>query len=85
MDRFVVDETGLNGRFNVQFEFAPDDNTPGGAANLAWVRRPGADAPTAPSIFRAFEEQLGLRITSMKGQAEYLVIDSVQRPKPNVP
>ncbi len=85
MDRFVVDDTGLDGRFNVQVEFAPDDNTPGGAANLNWVRRAGAEAPTAPSIFRAFEEQLGLKLSPVKGPAEYLVIDSVQRPKPNVP
>jgi uncharacterized protein (TIGR03435 family) len=85
MDRFVIDQTNLEGRFNVQFEFAPDDSTPGGAAALRWARREGAETPTAPAIFRALEEQAGLKLVETKAPAEYLVIDRVQRPKPNQP
>lgn len=85
MDRFVIDHTGLEGTFNLQFEFAPDDSTPGGAAALAWARRAGALTPTAPSIFRAFEEQLGLKLEATKAPAEYLVIDKVARPVPDSP
>jgi uncharacterized protein (TIGR03435 family) len=85
MDRFVLDRTNLEGKFNVVIVFAPDDSTPGGAAGLTWARREGAEKPTGPSIFTAFEEQLGLKIVTTKAPAEYLVIDSVQRPKPNQP
>jgi bla regulator protein blaR1 len=85
MDRFVIDQTALEGKFNVLFEFAPDDSTPGGAAALRWARRAGAEPPTAPAIFTALEEQLGLKLVATKARAEYLVIDSVQRPKPNWP
>lgn len=80
MDRFVINRTGLDGRFNIQWEFAPDDNTPGGMSGLAWSRREGALEPTAPSIFKAFEEQLGLKIEPTKAPAEYLVIDQVEKP-----
>jgi uncharacterized protein (TIGR03435 family) len=83
MDRFVVDRTGLEGNFNVQLEFAPDDSTPGGAAALRWARREGAEPPTAPSIFKALEEQLGLKLEATKARAEYLVIDRAERPRPN--
>jgi uncharacterized protein (TIGR03435 family) len=83
MDRSVIDQTSLAGKFNVEFEFAPDDSTPGGAAALRWARRADAERPTAPSIFKALEEQLGLKLVATKARAEYLVIDSVQRPRPN--
>jgi uncharacterized protein (TIGR03435 family) len=80
--RFVIDRTGLEGRFNIPLEFAPDDDTPGGVSGLAWSRREGATAATGPSIFKALEE-LGLKLDPTKAPAEYLVIDHVERPAPN--
>jgi uncharacterized protein (TIGR03435 family) len=85
MDRYVADKTGLDGKFNLEFEFAPDDSTPGGLSALAWSRREGATPPTAPSIFTALEQQLGLKLEPVKAPAEYLVIDRVERLKPDVP
>jgi bla regulator protein blaR1 len=84
MDRFVINRTGLEERFNIPLEFAPDDSTPGGMAGLAWSRREGATPATGPSIFKALE-QLGLKLESTKAMAEYLVIDRVERPTPNIP
>lgn len=85
MDRFVIDRTGVDGLFTLSFEFAPDDATPGSAANLAWYRRPGAPDPTAPSIFQAFETQLGLKIEATRALAEFLVVDHIERPAPDGP
>lgn len=75
MDRPVVNRTGIEGRFDIHLEFAPDDNMP----------MPGAAVPDplAPSIFTALQEQLGLKLESAKGPREFLVIDSVQRPSDN--
>jgi uncharacterized protein (TIGR03435 family) len=82
MDRFVINRTGVEGRFNIPLEFAPDDNTPGGLSGLAWSRREGATPATGGSIFKALEE-LGLKLEPTKAPAEYLVIDHVERLSPN--
>lgn len=82
MERFVINRTGVEGRFNIPLEFAPDDNTPGGISGLAWSRREGATPATGPSIFKALEE-LGLKLEPTKAPAEYLVLDHVERPAPN--
>lgn len=39
------------------------------------------DAP--PDIFAAFEQQLGLKLSSTRAQAEVLVIDKVEKPSAN--
>src|SRR5262249_44349223 len=69
--RTVVDKTGFNGTFDVDLKWNPDEAT----AN------PTAD--TAPSIFTALQEQLGLKLESARGPVEVLVIDSVQKPSEN--
>jgi uncharacterized protein (TIGR03435 family) len=69
--RTVVDKTGFKGTFDVDLKWNPDEAT----AN------PTTD--TAPSIFTALQEQLGLKLESAKGPVEVLVIDSVSKPSEN--
>ncbi len=81
LDRPVVDETGLDGRFDFTLKWAPD------AAQLAQLppgvpRPPTADDGT-PDIFGAFPQQLGLKIESVKAPVEVLVIDKVAKPTDN--
>jgi uncharacterized protein (TIGR03435 family) len=68
LDRPVIDRTGVAGRFDFHLEFAPDQLT--------------ADA-TAPSIFTAVQDQLGLRLVPARGSVPVLVIDHLERPSGN--
>ena len=77
LDRTVIDETGLAGRFDVHLEFARDN----AATNLD---NPVASPDSAaPSIFTAVQEQLGLKLSPGKGPVEVLVIDHVEKPSEN--
>jgi uncharacterized protein (TIGR03435 family) len=79
LERVVMDQTRLTGGFDADAEFNPE-GLPGMAAPL-----PGMDraAATAPSLFTAIEEQLGLKLESAKGPVEVLVIDHVEQPAPD--
>ena len=75
--RSVEDRTGLGGVYEVNLEWK---------AALA----PGAGSPDllpadpAPSpIFGDVEEQLGLKLQSIKGTSDVIVIYHVERPSPN--
>ena len=66
--RFVVDQTGLTGPFELELKFTQDQGV-------------GGAPPTEfPSLFAALREQLGLRLEAQKGAVEVLVIDSAERP-----
>ena len=69
--RPVVDRTGLEGLFDVEYSFAPQPPSP--SIELA-------DGANVPPILVALEEQLGLKLQSGRALVEVLVIDSVERP-----
>jgi uncharacterized protein (TIGR03435 family) len=72
MGRRVIDRSGLEGRYDIDFEF-----------DFASVRSvPAADAP-APSIFVALQDRLGLKLVAIREMAEVLVIDAATLPMPN--
>ncbi len=72
--RPVVDRTGLEGLFDVEYSFAPQPPSP--STELA----AGANVPP---IFVALEEQLGLKLESDRAQVPVLVVESVERPTQN--
>ena len=74
VDRPVVDQTGLEGRFDVEYSFAPQPPTPGVES---------AFGPDAPALSVALEEQLGLKLESRRLTVPVLVIDSIARPSEN--
>jgi uncharacterized protein (TIGR03435 family) len=89
VDRYVLDQTGLDGRYSLTLEYASDERTPGDTFDpfrrlLSERGLPEPPAGTGPSIFKAVEV-LGLKLEPTKGPAEYLQIDSVQRPRPDAP
>jgi uncharacterized protein (TIGR03435 family) len=78
--RFVVDKTGLAGKFSINLEYRLED-----ADRQQFVGAAGRQLPepTAPALFDALQEQLGLRLEPAKGSVEFQVIDHIERPTPN--
>jgi uncharacterized protein (TIGR03435 family) len=68
--RIVVDRTRLEGPFDFELEFTPDNNQTAGA-------------DTGLPLFTALQEQLGLRLESARGTVDVLVIQSAERPEEN--
>jgi uncharacterized protein (TIGR03435 family) len=75
MDRPVVNQTGLQGVFNLTLQWSPDSARPANPQNGA--------ATEGPSIFTAIQEQLGLRLRAQKVPVDVLVIDHAERPDAN--
>jgi uncharacterized protein (TIGR03435 family) len=65
VDRPVIDQTGLKGRYDFTLEWTPDNVPPGDA--------------TAPSLFTAVQEQLGLKLESRKAPVEIIIVDSAEK------
>jgi len=78
MGRWVIDETGLPARYDVNLRYMPDGVHP---------RRPdGVEAPFSSDcsdIFAALPKQLGLKLEAAKGQVEFLVVEHVEKPTEN--
>jgi uncharacterized protein (TIGR03435 family) len=86
LSRPVINRTGMTGVFSIHLEFAIDEATPELARQVGLLGAvPGAapSAPAGPSIFKAIQEQAGLRLESTRGPVEVLVIDHVERPTDN--
>lgn len=68
MGKVVMDKTGLQSSYDFALEWAPE----------------GADpSDPRPSLFTAFEEQLGLKLVATKGPVDVLVVDGIEWPSPN--
>jgi uncharacterized protein (TIGR03435 family) len=80
LDRPVIDRTGITGMFEIRLEFVRDQTT---AGFLPAVPLPPSDNADAASIFVAIQEQLGLKLESVKGSGQFLVVDSVEKPSEN--
>lgn len=80
LDRPVVDKTGLQGRYDYTLTWTPDETQFAGLG--VRVPPPSADA-TAPGLFTAFQEQLGLKLESTKAPVDVIVIDRIDKPSEN--
>lgn len=79
LDRPVVDQTGLSGRFDIQVTFTPDDSQFKGQRMVP----PMDPASAAPGLFDAVQEQLGLKLSAQKAQVNVIAIDHIEKPSPN--
>ena len=81
LDRPVVDETGLKGRYDFSFTFTPDDTMFNGHPPAAPNKTDTTEA--APSLFEAFQQQLGLKLDAQKTNVPVIAIDHVDKPTAN--
>ena len=77
----VVDRTGLVGMFDyvVEFESPRTATALGGRGGLD----PNSVDSPRPPLRNAIESQLGLKVESAQGEIPILVIDAVERPRPD--
>jgi uncharacterized protein (TIGR03435 family) len=71
----VLDETGIEGAFDITLRWTPDYTQ----AFLAPPNPEPKSDDSGPSLFSAIQEQLGLRLEAGRGPVEVVVIDRVER------
>jgi uncharacterized protein (TIGR03435 family) len=81
LDRPVVDQTGLTGRFDFTLNWTPDDSQFGGMGARLPPPTDSTNAP--PNLYTAIQEQIGLKLDATKAPAEVLIIDRVEKPSDN--
>lgn len=76
IDRPIVDQTDISGRYEFELHFSPE----GGRD-----REPAEDASpmSAPNIFTAMQDQLGLRLQPTRAEVKVLRIIAISVPTPN--
>lgn len=81
LNRPVVDQTGLTGRFDFTLKWTPDETQ---FSDLGGYKPPATENPDAPpDLFTAIQQELGLKLESTKAPVDVLVIDHVERPSAN--
>jgi uncharacterized protein (TIGR03435 family) len=75
MNRPIVDETGLTGVYNIQFEFTREDPDALGMTQLPDT--------AAPNLLEALPQQLGLKLEGKKTPVDVIVIDHAESPAAN--
>jgi uncharacterized protein (TIGR03435 family) len=73
--RTLVDQTGLNGRFDLNIEFLPERIGSSSSST-------DADA-FGPSVTAALKSQLGLRLVKQTAPVNIYVVDHIERPSEN--
>jgi uncharacterized protein (TIGR03435 family) len=81
LDRPVVDQTGITGRYDFTLKWTPDETQ---FVGIGIKIPPPSDKPDAPpNLFSAMQEQLGLKLEPTKAPVDVLVIDHVEKPSDN--
>ncbi|HEX9201003.1 MAG TPA: TIGR03435 family protein [Acidobacteriaceae bacterium] len=79
LDKPVVDRTGLEGRYDENITFTPDQTQFHGNP----PKLPQTDVAEAPDLFAAIQQQLGLKLSAEKTAVDVIAIDHVDKPSPN--
>jgi uncharacterized protein (TIGR03435 family) len=83
LDRPVVDQTALNGKFDFVVKFTPNDSEFNGHPPKLPTAPDGTEVDAAPDLFKALQDQDGLKLSAEKLPVDVLVVDHVEKPSPN--
>lgn len=72
MGRPVIDQTGLKDQYDFTVDYEANADAPGAFTEL-----------NGPGLFRAFEDQAGLKLEATRSPVEILVIDHAEKPSEN--
>ena len=78
LNRQVIDRTGLTGLYDYELQYGLGQQA-GLSTAPAGGTTPAAPIDDGPTMFDAVRE-LGLKLESIRGPVEHLVIDSVEKP-----
>ena len=81
LDRPVVDQTKIAGRFDFELKWTPDETQFAGFGARAAQATDDANAP--PDLYTAIQEQLGLRLVAEKAPVDVMVIDRAEKASAN--
>jgi len=70
LHRTVLDKTALRGKYDLVLNWSTDDPSV-------------STESSAPILFTALEEQMGLKLQPAKGEVETLIVDHVEQPREN--
>jgi uncharacterized protein (TIGR03435 family) len=79
LDKPVVDQTAIAGKYDCNVTFTPEDWQFNGHP----PKVPASDVTEAPNLFDAIQQQLGVKLTAQKTAVDVIVIDHVEKPSPN--
>jgi uncharacterized protein (TIGR03435 family) len=75
----IVDQTGLDGRYDIDVTYTPEPFSAAALAQRGGTSPPGVNVdPNGPNLFTALEEQLGLKLQPKKMPVPVLVIDHIE-------
>jgi len=81
LDKPVVNQTGLTGKYDFTLLWTPDDSQFAGMG--AKIPPPTDTANAPPNLYTAIQEQIGLKLEATKAPADVMVIDHVEKPSEN--
>jgi len=76
LERPVIDATGLAGNYDIMLDFVMEPVQRGPCPPLCL---PAAPLAAGPTLLKAVESQLGLKLESKKGMIDILVIDHIEK------
>jgi uncharacterized protein (TIGR03435 family) len=78
LDRPVLDQTGITGRYDFTLTWAPLGTEFGGG-----LGPPSPSDNPPPGLFTAIQEQLGLKLDAVRAPTPVMAIDKVEKPSAN--
>jgi uncharacterized protein (TIGR03435 family) len=80
LDRPVVNQTGIKGRWDFTLNWTPDEFQ---FSSMGIKPPPPPENAPNPDLFTAIQQQLGLKLESTKAQTEVFIVDRVEKPSEN--